>query len=52
MIPTQIKGKMRIQQNVAYVSQHAWIQNVTLRDNVLFGKPFEEQKYTAVLEKI
>lgn len=35
---------------MAYVPQQAWIQNATLRDNILFGKPYNEQKYTCVLE--
>lgn len=35
---------------MAYVPQQAWIQNATLRDNILFGKPFNEQKYRCVLE--
>ncbi|KAG7275222.1 hypothetical protein CRUP_034812 [Coryphaenoides rupestris] len=36
--------------SVAYVPQQAWIQNATLRDNILFGKAFEEQKYNCVME--
>ncbi|KAN0060307.1 hypothetical protein ACQY0O_007636 [Thecaphora frezii] len=32
-------------ERVAYCSQSAWIQNATLRDNVLFGQPFDEEKY-------
>lgn len=35
---------------MAYVPQQAWIQNATLRDNILFGKPYVEQKYRCVLE--
>ena len=35
---------------MAYVAQQAWIQNATLRDNILFGKPYEDNKYDAVLE--
>lgn len=38
------------QGSVAYVPQQAWIQNATLRDNILFGKPYSEQKYRCVLE--
>lgn len=30
---------------VAYCSQSAWIQNATLRDNILFGQPFDEERY-------
>ena len=37
--PVQLNG------SVSYVEQQAWIQNMTLRDNVLFGKEFDKQKY-------
>lgn len=35
--------------SVAYVSQQAWIQNVTLQDNILFGKPLDKQYYNEVI---
>ena len=37
---------------VAYVAQEAWIQNATLRDNVLFGLPYDEGRYTRVLDAV
>ena len=37
------------QGSVAYVPQEAWIQNLTLRDNILFGKCMEKKKYSKVL---
>jgi len=39
-----------IQGSVAYVAQQAWIQNATVRDNILFGKPFDEQRYNRILD--
>lgn len=30
--------------------QLPWIQNATLKDNILFGHPYNEQKYQTVLE--
>ena len=33
----------------AYVSQTPWLQNATIRDNILFGKPFDKDKYEKVL---
>ena len=30
--------------------QEAWIQNCTLRDNILFGMPYEEAKYQRILD--
>lgn len=38
------------QSSVAYVAQQAWIQNATLRDNVLFGSPYHQRQYDKVLD--
>uniref|UniRef100_A0A8C9ZXN7 ATP-binding cassette, sub-family C (CFTR/MRP), member 3 n=1 Tax=Sander lucioperca TaxID=283035 RepID=A0A8C9ZXN7_SANLU len=46
----KLEGEVSIRGSVAYVPQQAWIQNATLRDNILFGKPYNEQKYQCVLE--
>ncbi|OAQ26561.1 hypothetical protein K457DRAFT_34568 [Linnemannia elongata AG-77] len=35
---------------IAYVSQTAWLQNTTIRDNILFGKAFDQDRYDAVIE--
>ena len=35
--------------SIAYVPQQPWIQNLTLRENVLFGKSYEEQTYQGIL---
>jgi ATP-binding cassette subfamily C (CFTR/MRP) protein 1 len=35
---------------VAYCPQTAWISNNTLRENILFGAPFDEARYWAALE--
>jgi ABC-type multidrug transport system fused ATPase/permease subunit len=34
---------------VAYCAQESWIQNATVRDNILFGQPFDQARYNAVL---
>ena len=39
------------QGSVAYVSQQAWIQNATLRENILFGKRKNNEKYRLVIDK-
>jgi ATP-binding cassette subfamily C (CFTR/MRP) protein 1 len=36
--------------SIAYVSQQAWIQNATLQDNILFGKPLDKVLYNRVIE--
>jgi ABC-type multidrug transport system fused ATPase/permease subunit len=35
---------------VAYVSQTAWILNKTLRDNILFGLPYDKSRYNTVID--
>ncbi|CAG8665662.1 13530_t:CDS:10, partial [Gigaspora rosea] len=35
--------------DVAYVSQTAWLQNGTIRDNILFGSKFIAKRYSEVL---
>ncbi|KAF9339730.1 hypothetical protein BGZ91_004895 [Linnemannia elongata] len=35
---------------IAYVSQTAWLQNTTIRANILFGKDFDQDRYDAVIE--
>ncbi|KAG9341055.1 hypothetical protein JZ751_019809 [Albula glossodonta] len=45
-----LKGYVNIKGSVAYVPQQAWIQNATLRDNILFGSALEEARYQEVLK--
>uniref|UniRef100_A0A8C7R4X5 ATP-binding cassette, sub-family C (CFTR/MRP), member 2 n=1 Tax=Oncorhynchus mykiss TaxID=8022 RepID=A0A8C7R4X5_ONCMY len=44
------KGFINVQGSVAFVPQQAWIQNATLRDNILFGYPLEDSRFQATLE--
>ena len=34
---------------VAYASQESWVQNETIRNNILFGSPYDEQRYKKVI---
>ncbi|RUS75497.1 hypothetical protein EGW08_016746, partial [Elysia chlorotica] len=45
----KLSGRAVIKSKVAYVPQQAWIQNATVRDNILFGKPYDKRKYKKVL---
>ncbi|KAL3268300.1 hypothetical protein HHI36_007418 [Cryptolaemus montrouzieri] len=45
----KIKGHVNTTGTIAYVPQQAWIQNATLRNNILFGKPFDRIKYQRVI---
>ena len=39
-----------MQGSVAYVSQQAWIQNASLKDNILFGKPSDHRRYRNIID--
>ncbi|KAK0424597.1 hypothetical protein QR680_008742 [Steinernema hermaphroditum] len=47
---TKESGSVHVAGSVAYVPQQAWIQNATLKNNVLFGKPLDEKYYDEVIE--
>lgn len=38
-----------MQGDIAYVAQQAWIQNATVRDNILFGKLYDPIKYKKII---
>lgn len=38
-----------LQGSVAYVPQQAWIQNATLRENILFGRTFDSKRYAKAI---
>ncbi|XP_076239794.1 multidrug-Resistance like Protein 1 isoform X1 [Calliopsis andreniformis] len=46
----KISGRVNTKGSIAYVSQQAWIQNASLQDNVLFGKPLHKSFYNRVIE--
>jgi ABC-type multidrug transport system fused ATPase/permease subunit len=35
--------------SVALVSQQAWLLNATIRENILFGLPLDQQRYSQVI---
>ena len=39
-----------LQGSVAYVAQQAWIQNLTVQENITFGKAMDESKYQCTVE--
>uniref|UniRef100_A0AAQ4Q6G1 ATP-binding cassette, sub-family C (CFTR/MRP), member 2 n=1 Tax=Gasterosteus aculeatus aculeatus TaxID=481459 RepID=A0AAQ4Q6G1_GASAC len=44
------KGFINIQGSLAFVPQQAWIQNATLRDNILFGSSHEDRRFQGVIQ--
>jgi ABC-type multidrug transport system fused ATPase/permease subunit len=46
----KVSGSLSVAGTQAYVSQEAFIVNTTVRENIIFGKPFDMKKYRDVLE--
>ena len=46
-IPTAIDSWYNLPRSrgVAYAAQESWVQNETIRDNILFGSPYDEERY-------
>ncbi|KAJ3489903.1 hypothetical protein NLG97_g5894 [Lecanicillium saksenae] len=44
------KGNWILPGSVAFVSQSPWLENATLRDNIIFGLPYDEERYNTVIE--
>ena len=36
--------------SISYAAQSPWLRHQSIKDNVLFGYPFEEERYKAVIE--
>ncbi|CAL8263711.1 unnamed protein product [Lota lota] len=47
---TLLDGSIAASGTFAYVSQQAWILNDSLKENILFGQEYDQDKYSAVLE--
>lgn len=59
---TLVKGRIimmkepsRIDENgfmhaISYAAQTPWLRHQSIKDNILFGYPFDEERYNAVIE--
>jgi ATP-binding cassette subfamily C (CFTR/MRP) protein 1 len=47
-----ISGEAAIYGSTAYVPQEAWILSASIKDNILFGLPFNEDLYEIVLDAV
>ncbi|KAH0552967.1 hypothetical protein GP486_006837, partial [Trichoglossum hirsutum] len=44
------EGEVTIGASRAFCPQYAWIQNATVKDNILFGKEYNAEWYTKIIE--
>ena len=47
----KIGGNVKAKGSVAFISQQAVLRNATVRDNITFTFPFDEEKYANIIEK-
>lgn len=45
----KLHGFVGLHGEIAYVPQQSWIQNLTVRENITFGKPYDENLYKEVV---
>ncbi|GAM28766.1 hypothetical protein SAMD00019534_119420 [Acytostelium subglobosum LB1] len=43
-------GSVAVKGSVALVAQQAWIQNATLKNNIIFTSQFDEQRYNRIID--
>ena len=47
---SDVRGTVTFPGTLVYVPQTAWIYSGTIRENILFGQPYDEPKYTRIIE--
>eukprot|EP00102_Acyrthosiphon_pisum_P020987 XP_016658197.1 PREDICTED: multidrug resistance-associated protein 1 isoform X4 [Acyrthosiphon pisum] len=46
----KVSGRANTKGSIAYVPQQAWIQNTSLKDNILFGQTLSDRAYNKVID--
>ncbi|CAG2109404.1 unnamed protein product [Medioppia subpectinata] len=46
----KLKGNINLNGSIAYVPQQAWIQNATLRQNIIYTNPLDEKKLNKIID--
>jgi ABC-type transport system involved in cytochrome bd biosynthesis fused ATPase/permease subunit len=46
----RLRGHIGIKGTVAYVPQQPWVQNESVRNNIVFGQRFDEYFYSRVMD--
>ncbi|KAG8824518.1 hypothetical protein FRC19_001616 [Serendipita sp. 401] len=47
----QIEEQSGLRNCIAYCAQSPWLEHLTIRDNILFGSPFDQERYDQVIEQ-
>lgn len=43
-------GQVNIKGSISYASQESWLFAGTVRNNILFGQPYDQKKYQKVIK--
>ncbi|GJJ71288.1 ATP-binding cassette, subfamily C (CFTR/MRP), member 1 [Entomortierella parvispora] len=46
----KLQGRVAVRGSLAYCPQSSWIINASVKDNILFGKPMDQERYNRVLD--
>ena len=47
---TQVDPQTKLRNSIAYGAQTPWLQQKSIKDNILFGEEYEEDRYEATLD--
>ena len=45
-----MEGTVKVNGKLSYTSQEPWLFSASLRDNILFGNPYDPDRYQTVIE--
>ncbi|XRA96345.1 ABC transporter isoform A [Pycnococcus provasolii] len=49
-LAASLRGRLHLKGRIAYTAQDPWIQNATVRDNILCGREYNADRYNRVIE--
>ncbi|KAF8598207.1 hypothetical protein BDV93DRAFT_498959 [Ceratobasidium sp. AG-I] len=47
--PTRLNEKTGLPTTISYCAQQPWLEHKSIKDNILFGSPFDKERYEATL---